>query len=106
MLTSDEVKDFARECGADLFEPGHGPLFAPHVIDNARFPDDWFDQIAHKRSPAESDRYCASVLDRVLVNAARLVRDAPSADAVTPRRSAPPRRTHASGRTPGQTGRR
>ena len=51
----------------DLFEPGHGPLFVPFVIDNARFDDDWFDQITRKRSRDDLDRYCASVLQQVLV---------------------------------------
>lgn len=26
----------------DLLEPGHGPLFAPYIVDNTRFAKDWF----------------------------------------------------------------
>jgi len=26
----------------ELFEPGHGPIFMPYVIDNTRFPKNWF----------------------------------------------------------------
>ena len=53
----------------DLLEPGHGPLFAPFIFDNARFPPDWFTRVTNPGSRAEMDAYYASVLDRVLVRA-------------------------------------
>lgn len=51
----------------DLFEPGHGALFAPYVWDNTRFPDDWFARTAGCDKRCHSCDYCSSVLDRVLV---------------------------------------
>ena len=52
----------------DLLEPGHGPVFAPYVIDNSRFPDDWFERTSRCRNRCETCDYCATVLERVLVN--------------------------------------
>jgi hypothetical protein len=51
----------------DLFEPGYAPAFAPHIIDNERFPADWFERTAHCDNRCEQCDYCASVLDQVLV---------------------------------------
>lgn len=51
----------------DLLEPGHGPLFAPHSIDNARFPADWFAQTTQCDKRCHRCEYCASVLAQVLV---------------------------------------
>jgi len=51
----------------DLFEPGHGPLFAPFIIDNARFPEDWFARTSTCGQQCEPCDYCASVLAQVLV---------------------------------------
>ena len=51
----------------DLLEPGQGPLFLPYVIDNARFPDDWFERVTTCDRKCETCGYCASVLERVLV---------------------------------------
>ena len=28
----------------DLLEPGHNPIFFPYIIDNSRFPEDWFER--------------------------------------------------------------
>lgn len=50
----------------DLLEPGHGPLFAPFIIDNARFPEDWFARTSTCGQQCEQCEYCASVLTRVL----------------------------------------
>jgi len=52
----------------DLFEPGFGPIFAPCVIDNTRFPDDWFDHSSTCAGTCEDCDYCAGVLEQVLVN--------------------------------------
>jgi collagenase-like PrtC family protease len=57
----------------DLLEPGHGPLFAPYIIDNTRFPADWFAQTTQCDKRCHRCEYCASVLAQVLV-----ARDDPS----------------------------
>ena len=51
----------------DLFEPGHGPIFAPYIVDNTRFPDDWFESVTNCDKRCHRCNYCASVLERVLV---------------------------------------
>lgn len=53
---------------ADLLEPGHSRLFAPHVFDNQRFPADWFERITEGASSADEEAYCRSVLSRVCVD--------------------------------------
>lgn len=50
----------------ELFEPGHGPLFAPYVIDNSRFPEDWFARTTSCGQQCERCDYCAAVLEQVL----------------------------------------
>jgi collagenase-like PrtC family protease len=59
----------------DLFEPGHGPALAPFIIDNERFPADWFDRTSacgracHLSASAQAGEcsYCADVLEEVAV---------------------------------------
>jgi len=51
----------------DLFEPGHAIVFAPYVIDNSRFPDDWFLRTTECDKGCHKCDYCDSVLRRVLV---------------------------------------
>ena len=51
----------------DLMEPGFGPAFAPAVIDNTRFPDDWFERTSTCDRRCHACDYCAQVLERVLV---------------------------------------
>ena len=52
----------------DLFEPGFGKALAPYIIDNRKFPKDWFiktsscDKLCHKCG------YCEAVLEDVLMN--------------------------------------
>lgn len=53
---------------ADLFEPGHGPLFAPFVVDNDRFPEDWFEKTSTCNKDCTRCGYCASVKEKVFVN--------------------------------------
>lgn len=53
---------------ADLFEPGHGPTFAPYVIDNARFPADWFERTTACDKNCERCGYCESVKKTVFIN--------------------------------------
>ena len=52
---------------ADLFEPGHGPTFAPYVIDNDRFPSDWFEKTSVCSKNCESC-YCEAIKEKVFVN--------------------------------------
>ena len=54
----------------DLLEPGHGPLFAPYIVDNQRFPDDWFLRTTECDKRCHRCEYCSSVLERVFVKVA------------------------------------
>lgn len=51
----------------DLFEPGHGPALHPYIIDNERFPRDWFGRTTECDKQCERCTYCAGVLERTLV---------------------------------------
>jgi len=51
----------------DLFEPGFGPIFAPYIIDNRRFPGDWFEHISTCDGRCDRCQYCQRVFERVLV---------------------------------------
>lgn len=51
----------------DLMEPGHGPLFYPRIVDNTRFPDDWFNMITRCDKRCEACACCQDVLKKVLV---------------------------------------
>lgn len=53
---------------ADLFEPGHGPTFAPYVIDNDRFPADWFERTSSCNKDCLRCGYCRLVKEHVFVN--------------------------------------
>ena len=52
----------------DLFEPGFGRAFAPYIIDNKAFPDDWFERTTSCKKNCHECGYCKKVLDRVLLN--------------------------------------
>jgi collagenase-like PrtC family protease len=51
----------------DLLEPGHGPVFAPYVIDNSKFPSDWFARTTRCNKKCHECAYCSAVLKQVLV---------------------------------------
>jgi collagenase-like PrtC family protease len=51
----------------DLFEPGFSPAFAPHVIDNDRFPADWFARTRTCDRRCHHCAYCAGALEHALV---------------------------------------
>lgn len=51
----------------DLFEPGFGPAFAPFVLDNSKFPDDWFEKTTTCGGNCEHCNYCNSVLGEIMV---------------------------------------
>lgn len=52
----------------DLLEPGFSPAFAPFVVDNTRFPVDWFEHSLACAQTAGECPTCAAVLERVLVD--------------------------------------
>ena len=51
----------------DLFETGFAPAFAPRIIDNHRFPADWFTRTATCDRRCDRCDYCRQVLDEALV---------------------------------------
>ncbi len=51
----------------NLLEPGFGPALAPHVIDNDKFPADWFEQTSNCSKQCEQCNYCKTILNEVLV---------------------------------------
>ena len=53
----------------DLLEPGHGSLLQGFVIDNCRFPQDWFDRVTECSKQCHRCGYCREVLKEVLVDA-------------------------------------
>ncbi len=53
---------------ADLFEPTFSAALAPNVIDNTKFPADWFEKTSTCGRNCEDCGYCAEVMGKVLVN--------------------------------------
>jgi hypothetical protein len=51
----------------DLLEPGYSRALAPYIIDNARFPADWFEHSIDCGARHTRCERCASVLEQVLV---------------------------------------
>jgi len=51
----------------DLFEPGFGPAFAPYVLDNSKFPEDWFEKTMSCDKQCQNCSYCRSVLEKIMV---------------------------------------
>ncbi len=51
----------------DLLEPGHSPLFSPYLIDNTKFPEDWFKRTSTCDKKCHQCDYCSEVLKKVLV---------------------------------------
>lgn len=51
----------------DLLEPGHSLLFSPYIIDNSRFPDNWFLKTTECDKRCHKCDYCDAVLEQVLV---------------------------------------
>jgi len=52
----------------NLFEPGFSPVFAPRIIDNERFPADWFERTSRCEGRCHRCNYCAQVLEWTLVS--------------------------------------
>lgn len=51
----------------DLCEPGFSPAFAPYVIDNDKFPKDWFEKTASCDKECHRCEYCANTFRAVAV---------------------------------------
>lgn len=51
----------------DLLEPGFGRALAPYVIDNSRFPPDWFERTSTCGGRCDECDYCRAVLARTCV---------------------------------------
>lgn len=51
----------------DLLEPGVGPAFAPWIVDNMRFPADWFERVSTCDGRCTRCAYCETTLQDVLV---------------------------------------
>lgn len=51
----------------NLFEPGFGPALAPYVIENSRFPKDWFEVTSKCNKKCHLCNYCEEVLKQVLI---------------------------------------
>ena len=54
----------------DLLEPGYGPVFSGYIIDNLRFPEDWFDKTTGCDKKCNKCDYCNTVLEKVLLKVA------------------------------------
>lgn len=56
----------------ELMEPSYAPLWAGYIIDNSRFPDDWFERTTKCHKDCEDCQYCRRVLRDILVNVSGL----------------------------------
>jgi collagenase-like PrtC family protease len=50
----------------DLMEPGFSGAVYPHIMDNTRFPDGWFEQTSRCNKNCDQCAYCSEVLKQVL----------------------------------------
>jgi len=50
----------------DLFEPGFSPALAPSLIDNDKFPLDWFGRTSTCDRKCHRCTYCRDVLEQVI----------------------------------------
>jgi hypothetical protein len=51
----------------DLLEPSHSQLLYPYIIDNSRFPPDWFEKTSSCDKKCQDCSYCIDVFKNVLV---------------------------------------
>lgn len=68
MVLRAYVEGWFRGNLLNLFEPGFGPRLAPYIIDNRRFPEDWFARTTRCGRDCAGCSYCDDVLKRVLVH--------------------------------------
>jgi len=52
----------------DLLEPGYGHAFRPYILDNRKFPEDWFERFVNCRTGEARDAFCQQLLSEVLVD--------------------------------------
>ena len=52
----------------ELFEPGFSSIFFPYILDNKRFPKDWFNTTSQCSRRCEKCTYCRDVLKEILVS--------------------------------------
>ena len=52
----------------DLCEPGFGRAISPYVVNNAAFPEDWFQRTSQCDKQCHKCGYCEHVLEKVLMN--------------------------------------
>jgi len=52
---------------ADLFEPGFSPIIQPYIIDNEKFPEDWFEKTSQCKRNCHECSYSKEVLEKVMV---------------------------------------
>lgn len=50
----------------DLFEPSHTKLLLPYIIDNSKFPPDWFKNTSSCNKKCNTCSYCEEILQKVL----------------------------------------
>ncbi len=52
----------------DLFEPGYSPALAPWIVDNSKFPPDWFERTTGCAKQCQRCDYCRTVFEQVAVD--------------------------------------
>ncbi|HOK57341.1 MAG TPA: U32 family peptidase [bacterium] len=51
----------------DLFEPSHSKILYPYIIENSKFPENWFKKILSCDKNCEKCFYCSDIFKKVLV---------------------------------------
>lgn len=51
----------------DLMEPGFGPLWHPHILNNRAFPADWFDKTITCGQQCTDCTYCQAIIEKTSV---------------------------------------
>lgn len=51
----------------DLFEPSHSKILYPYIIENSKFPDNWFEKIIKCGKLCQNCSYCQEIFKKVLV---------------------------------------
>lgn len=68
MVISSYVNGTFRGNLLDLLEPWHGQAFRPDILDNRKFPDNWFEQLINHRASKNPDTFYQQLLSKILVN--------------------------------------
>ena len=51
----------------DLFEPSHSKIFYPYIIENSKFPYNWFEKILYCDKFCKDCSYCLEIFKKVLI---------------------------------------